>query len=210
MDLADDKPATDADLRGLAQTVNKETLLWFRDIRDGGGVGRPLGGGPFAADDEFAIRWSWNLCGLPAQMSIPEWASFREGLWHRCKPWSEGLCDLFGGVQEELLSQWQALPPDSRARNMECDAQMSKLADVVIPQRSRSVPRYRSQWRRALWQAVVACGLDAGYQEVANWIAENLAEIQPPPYCVGEGRKATIPKDLSKIKFDVRSPRRKS
>ena len=42
----------------------EDTVLWFRDIRDGRAVGRPFGGGPFAPDDAAAIRRSWGLGAL--------------------------------------------------------------------------------------------------------------------------------------------------
>jgi len=46
-------------------------------------------------------------------ITLPEWFDIREGLWKDSKPWTQGLCDLYAAVQEELLSQWQALPGDS-------------------------------------------------------------------------------------------------
>ena len=151
LDLKDVKPATDRELRALAQIVNEHTLLWFRDICDGGAVGHPQGGGPFAVDDASAIQLSWGFGGLPAKTTMPEWATVREGLWHRCKPWSESLCDLFGCVQEELLSQWRALP-DSQACELTLAGRPSDLKKVVV-KRSGPKPKARNTVLRGIVQA---------------------------------------------------------
>jgi len=112
-DLNDDSPATDSDLKSLSDLVREDLLLQFNDIHNGGGVWRPFGGGPFAIDDQFSLRNSWNLCAMRSGITLPEWFDIREGLWKDGKPWTQGLCDLYAAVQEELLSQWQALPGDS-------------------------------------------------------------------------------------------------
>lgn len=45
-DLEDDTAATDDELESLGELVNEDSLVWFRDIREGGSVGRPFGGVP--------------------------------------------------------------------------------------------------------------------------------------------------------------------
>ena len=51
-DLDDDTAATDSELESLGKLVNEDSLLFFRDIHEGGGVWPPFGGGPFAIDDQ--------------------------------------------------------------------------------------------------------------------------------------------------------------
>ena len=99
-DLKDETAATDEELQSLGRLVNKDTLLWFRDIRAGGGVGRPFGGGPFAIDDALAMRNSFSLCGTRVGIMFPAWLKLRRSCWLQGAPWTEGLCSLFGSVQE--------------------------------------------------------------------------------------------------------------
>jgi hypothetical protein len=143
-DLKDDSPATDSELRTFAKRVNEDTLLWFRDIRDGGAVGRPFGGGPFAPDDVDAIRHSWRLGGLQVGITLTDWIGLREKIWHRCAPWSDGLFNLFGSVQEELLSQWHTLPPDSLAYELTSKGQPLSLKRIVV-KRSGPKPKPRNR-----------------------------------------------------------------
>jgi hypothetical protein len=112
-DLNDESPATDSDLKALSELVREEYLLQFNDIRKGGGVWRPFGGGPFAVDDRLTLEDSWGLCAIRSGITLLEWIDIREGLWKHSRPWTQGLCDLYAAVQEELLSQWQAFPDDS-------------------------------------------------------------------------------------------------
>lgn len=44
-------------------------------------------------------------------------------------PWTDGLVSLFGCVQEELLSQWKALPRDSLAH----ERALKQLEEIVVP-----------------------------------------------------------------------------
>lgn len=148
-DLKDDSPATDSGLRTLAERVNEDTLLWFRDIRYGGAVGRPFGGGPFAPDDTDAIRHSWGLGGLHGGITLTTWIGLREKMWHRCLPWSDGLFNLFGSVQEELLSQWRALPPDSLAYELTSNRRQLSLKRIVVKP-SGPKPKPRSNVLREL------------------------------------------------------------
>jgi len=136
-DLDDETPATDAELQSLGALINDDTLLWFRDIRYGGGVGQPWGGGPFATDDRRTLDNSWALCGLPVQITFIDWMNIREKLWHRCSPWTDGLVSLFGCAQEELLSQWRALPSDSLAHELA----LKQLEEIVVPAETRLPPR---------------------------------------------------------------------
>jgi len=136
-DLDDDTAATDKELQFLGGLVNEDSLLWFRDIRDGGAVGHPLGGGPFATDDALAIRNSFALCGLRHQMTLPTWLAFRDKWWHECIPWSDGLRNLFGSVQEELLSQWHALPLESLAHELALKEETSGFERIIVPAKTQ-------------------------------------------------------------------------
>jgi hypothetical protein len=149
LNLDDDTPATDSELWALAKIVNEDTLLRFRDIRDGGGIGRPHGGGPFALDDGLAIYRSWVLVGFLDGMTLTEWISLRETIWHLCTPWSDGLFNLFGSVQEELLSQWRALPPDSRTHELTTNGRLLRLKGVVV-KRSGPKPKARNKVLREI------------------------------------------------------------
>jgi len=80
-DLDDDTPATDAELQSLGELVDDDSLLVFRDIRDGGAVFHLYGGGPFATDDRRSIEHSWSLCALRQQITLIDWIGIREKLW---------------------------------------------------------------------------------------------------------------------------------
>jgi hypothetical protein len=77
--------------------------------------------------------------------------------------------------------------------------------------------QYRSAWKLALLRAVLACGLDVHYLQIAEWIAEKVPEALPP-YCAGNEEKDLtllvrqderirnqFKKDLNKIKSDIRA-----
>ena len=115
-DLDDDTPAKDAELQSLGRLVDDDSLLGFRDIRHSGAVFQLYGGGPFANDDRRSIERSWSLCGLPQQITLIDWLKIREKYWHLCCPWTDGMVSLFGCAQEEMLSQWRALPRDDSLR----------------------------------------------------------------------------------------------
>jgi hypothetical protein len=134
--LDDDSPPTDDELEAVAKLVNSDTLLWFRDIHEGGAVGHPLGEGIFSLDDPISIRRSWSLYAMSKDVTPAEWANIREKLWYMGAPWTQGLSILFGCVQDELLSQWRALPPDSLAHLQKSNNDLSTLAKVVIPQKA--------------------------------------------------------------------------
>lgn len=144
-DLDDETAATDDELRLLAKLVHEDSLLWFRDIRDGGAVGQPFGGGPFSTDDQTAIHNSWALCALPSEIPLTEWFALREKLWHSRVPWTEGLTSLFGAVQEELLSQWRALPSDSLVHELELREQVSGFRSIVVPASERTAKGIRTE-----------------------------------------------------------------
>jgi hypothetical protein len=132
-DLEDDRAATEAELRSLGQLVDEESLLYFKDIQDGGAVFRFFGGGPFATDDQRSLRNSWSLCGSSQQITLLDWVSIREKLWHLCSPWTDGLVSLFAAVQEELLTQWRALPPDSLVYEHGLKERSSRFERIVVP-----------------------------------------------------------------------------
>lgn len=129
-DLNDPTAATDGELQALAERVNEDSLLYFHE---GGGVWRPLGGGPYVIDDAFSIKKSFALCALWDRTTLPEWLPFRAELWNMSAHWTEGLCSLFGSVQEELLSQWRVLPDDSAAYEFKLKEQQAHFEPIVIP-----------------------------------------------------------------------------
>lgn len=133
-DLKDESSATDSDLTSLSDLVQEDLLLKFNDIRDGGEVWRPFGGGPFAVDDQFSVRHSWSLCAMHSGITLPEWFGIREGLWKNNKPWTQGLCDLYAAVQEELLSQWRDLPEDSRWHQFSLKNPTDFKSVAVVPE----------------------------------------------------------------------------
>ena len=149
-DLDDDTVATDSELESLGELVNEDSLLFFRDIREGGGVWRPFGGGPFAIDDQLGIRNSFSLCGLRVGVTLPEWLRLRRD-WYQKTRWTDGLCSLFGSGQEELLSQWRALPLDSKAQELKLREETADFKAVVVPLRDKTAVAVgaRERLRRA-------------------------------------------------------------
>lgn len=143
-DLADKTIASSEELQLLGRRVDEDTLLWFRDIRDGYAVGHPVGLGPFSLDDVRAIHNSFNICGLTTGMVFPEWRTVQEEPWRLHKPWTSGLCSLFGLVQDELKSQWRALRTDSRMCELQLKEQASTLRSIVIPLKSKK-PRLNNR-----------------------------------------------------------------
>ena len=80
---------------------------------------------------------------------------------------------------------------------------------------------YRSEWKRAINQAVIKCGATASSQELANWIAEHHPYLDLPKSYRKLSRPGDRPdlgllvrkhgaarkqfsKDVSKIKADIR------
>ncbi len=135
-DLDDETPATDAELQSLGRLVDEDSLLGFRDIRKGGAVFQLYGGGPFSTDDLRSIHNSWSLCALLQKITLVDWVGIRKKWWQMCSPWTDGLVSLFGCVQEELLSQWRALPRDSLTHELA----LKKLEEIVVPAPTR-IPR---------------------------------------------------------------------
>lgn len=129
-DPNDRTPASDTELRTLSEYVKEDTLAWFP--LEERGVWIPIGGGPFAVDDESSIRWSWGLCALKAGVAFTDWLPMREKLWHKCTPWTEGLTTLFRCAQDELLTQWKSLSPDSQARELKWRDEPANLEEVVV------------------------------------------------------------------------------
>lgn len=137
----DDKTTANKDeIETLSNLINDDTLLWFRDIQDGGAVGRPFGGGPFAIDDAIAIWRSFGLCGLRLGFTLPDWLKVREKFWQDCAPWTEGLCNLFGAVQEELIYQWGALPRDSLVQEQENIQRLTDAGEEAKGLKAVTVP----------------------------------------------------------------------
>lgn len=48
---------------------------------------------------------------------------------------------------------------------------------------------FKTPWMTARWRAVVSCGVDAPYKEIADWIAKNVPADVLPPYCAGTGER---------------------
>ena len=130
LDPDDRTPANDGEIERLAGTVIEHTLLPVED----NGVWHPFGGGPFAVDDGVSVHRSWNLCAMREGMTIPDWIPIRRKLWDVCRPWTEGLTSLFGCVQDELFSQWMALPPDGKAWELKWKSKPSEYGSVAVPE----------------------------------------------------------------------------
>lgn len=144
-DLEDETAATDEELDRLSRLIDEESLLIFGDIRDeGGAVCRLIGGGPFSIDDTRGMRNSFGMGPIQSGMIFPEWLKLRKKLWSLRTPWTEGLCDLFTSVQEELMSQWLALPSDSQVHELWPDGQGSEFQSIVVPSR-RKLPVTRTE-----------------------------------------------------------------
>jgi hypothetical protein len=131
--IDDTTVADDTELESLGKLVEADTLLHFKDIKDGGAVFRLFGGGPFAVDDDRSIHSSWSLCGLQKQFTLIQWVHERERLWRICSPWSEGLDSMFTAVQEELLAQHSALPVESSIHLLEIVEKAFGLHRIVVP-----------------------------------------------------------------------------
>ena len=102
-------------------------------------MGRPFGGGPYAIDDALAVRRSFSQCGLRVGVTLPEWVRLRRH-WYQKVRWTDGLCSLFGSGQEELLSQWRALPLDSKAQELKLREETADLKVVVVPVQETKLP----------------------------------------------------------------------
>ena len=140
-DLEDNTPATTEELESLSKLVDEDSLLIFEDIRDeGGAVFRLHWGGPFSVDDRRAVWNSFGLGGLHEGMTLLEWIEIRERFWNLQAPWTEGLRDLFMSVQEELMSQWRALPSDSLLREPILEEKPSGFRSILVASRERKSP----------------------------------------------------------------------
>jgi len=132
-DLEDDTVATDAEIQSLEKLVDEKSLLYFKNIKEGGGVFRFFGGGPFGIENQRSVRNSWSLCGLHGEITLPDWVGIREEIWRLRSPWTDGLVGLFASVQEELLSQWRALPADTLLLERGLRERGLNFRPVVIP-----------------------------------------------------------------------------
>jgi hypothetical protein len=195
-DLDDETPATDEELESLAQLIDEDRLVVLEDIRDGGSVFRFHGGGPFSVDDYGSIHLSFEMCGLiHAGISLPDWVSIRKRLWNLGTPWTEGLCGLFGAVQEELMSQWRSLPLDSLAHNLN---ENPSFQPVVVPANEK-LPAGRKlkrpdrfvRYAGMLWQDAISEGKTRVSYEQLRQIASALDTAgHLPPSAHLEGKCA--------------------
>ena len=191
-DLDDETPATDEELESLAQLIDEDSLVVLEEIRDGGSVFRLHGGGPFSVDDYRSILHSLEMCGLiHAGVSLPDWVPTRERLWKLGIPWTEGLCGLFGAVQEELMSQWQSLPLDSLVHNLK----KPSFQPVVVPDekllagRKSKRPEGFVRYAGMLWQHAISEGKTKVSDDQLRQIASALdaaGHLPPSVFLEGE------------------------
>lgn len=91
-------------------------------------------------------------------------------------------------------------------------AEVGKSTDAA----SSASYNFQSPWKRALWQALIDLGIDARYQDCANWIAERLPTVKLPKYFgdradVGlvvrqnEHARDQFQKDLTKVRNKLRN-----
>lgn len=69
-------------------------------------------------------------------MTLPGWLKLRRR-WHQKTGWADGLCSLFGAGQEELFSQWRALPLDTKAHELKLLEQTANFKTVIVPSEPR-------------------------------------------------------------------------
>jgi hypothetical protein len=129
----------------------------------------PYGGGPFAVDDAMAAQRSWGLCALLEGIVLTDWLPLRERLWRASSPWTEGLTTLFGCVQDELLSQWRALPRDGKAHEVKWKSRPSALEGVVVPEQQNDPMRSGAD---SLSGAKQSRSCEPSVTEVANGVGE--------------------------------------
>ena len=198
-DFDDRTPATDTEIEALAAMVNNDTLLWVEDRR----VGHPLGGGPFSIDDYSALSWSWGLCALLEHITLAEWVPIREKLWRACMPWTEGLTALFGCVQDELLSQWKALPPDGKAQEAKWKAQPSEFESVAVPEQQKGYLRPAARARR------VAPGVaQISLADLNVPVGTSLKETKSALLKLGApARKLKDPRILEAADYKIKNPK---
>lgn len=80
------------------------------------------------------MRDSWALCGLRDGITLVDWLDIHDRLWKLNRPWTQGLCDLYAAVQEELLTQWRALPADSSSLQCALENPGDFKSVVVLPE----------------------------------------------------------------------------
>ena len=113
----------------------------------------------------------------------------------RNRSYLSAMLESFEQEMERLKWRWGR---KLEAEALECEhaerAQQNRLhreASTVVPlggQPATLTPgkapiNLRSGWRRAIFQALVACGRDTGYQQAAEWISEKMPDIDLPKYC---------------------------
>jgi hypothetical protein len=120
-------------------------------------------------------------------------------------------------IAQQIVEEWYEIEPKLQ--------QWSPQASAVIPDvttKAKATSYYpTSEWKRALWQALNALGINAGYQECAYWIAEHLPHADLPSYFgprddVGyavrqkANVRAQFQRDLSKVRTATRKAMRKA
>jgi len=139
-ELNDKTTASDQEITSFGQLVDEDSLLIFKDVREqGGAIIRLVGGGPFSVDDARSLLNSFQMGAVQADITLPEWVKIRKELWQLGVPWTEGLCDLFMSVQEELIRR--ALPADSLLQELQLQNATSQFQRLVVPVRPRTSRR---------------------------------------------------------------------
>jgi len=90
-------------------------------------------------DDARSLLNSFQMGAVQADITLPEWVKIRKELWQLGVPWTEGLCDLFMSVQEELIRR--ALPADSLLQELQLQNATSQFQRLVVPVRPRTSRR---------------------------------------------------------------------
>ena len=167
----------------LQQTRDVQAACNYRQA-DGEGTATP-GSGTFVTVALWGGHWGEALL-VPMMQSQLEGVSqsadggqafrFPNGprcenkLWRIHVPWTEGLCSLFGSVQEELLSQWRALPTDSLVREIQLTEQAATLRSIVVPldSKTRNLNRKRPGRKPRLPLAFVVCAGNQWRKELST------------------------------------------
>jgi hypothetical protein len=104
------------------------------------------------------------------------------------------MLEAFAQEMERLKWRWsrkleaEALECEHAARAQNNQQHTAAFSVETLGGRPAPLPmktpiNLRSPWKRALFQALVACGPRTGYQQVAEWIGEKMPDIDLPKYC---------------------------
>jgi len=153
-----------------------------------------------------ATRTGRNAAHLPAMLE-----AFRQEMERREWRWSRKLeAEALECEHAERAQNNQQHKPASSVETL------GERPATLAP--GKTSINLRSAWKRALLQALVACGPRTGYQQVAEWISEKMPDIDLPKYCDksnerdlgwlvrhNPGVRAQFQKDLTKVKSAFQS-----